>query len=750
MQQEQYRIHGLHCAEEVAVLRREIGGLAGIVNLEFDVINTRMSVSFDPTLIDEARIIAAVAKTGMSAQPWQQRLAQDEGGSWERHGQLILTTSSGILLLLAFLLHALLHGGLWHALSSGNTPGHIFPLPVVLLYALSVLIAAWQVMPKALLALRRLRPDMNLLMLVAVLGAMGIGEWLEAATVAFLFALSLLLEHWSVERARRAIDGLMNLAPSTARLVSEDNSELQELPVEQVPVGARLLIRPGDRVPLDGEVLRGESTLNQAPVTGESMPVAKVPGDAVYAGSVNHDGVLEIRSSKVAADSTLARIMRMINEAQSRRAPSQQWVERFATWYTPLMMGLALLILLLPPLFLGGSWSVWLYRSLVTLVIACPCALVISTPVSVVSALTTAARHGVLIKGGIFLELAGRLRAMAMDKTGTITQGQPSVQKILPLSGHDENELLERAAALETHSEHPLARAILREAAERDLQVTAASELRASKGKGVEALFDGRPFWLGNHRFMHEKGQETPEVHHLMQELENDGYSVVAIGNDKHVCGLLGIADAMRPELPSIVKNLHKLGVKPIVMLTGDNEGSARSIATAAGVDEWRSELLPEDKVAAMGALMREHRRVAMVGDGINDAPAMAAASLGVAMGAMGSDLALETADIALMGDDLSRLPWLIKHSRQSLAIIKQNIVFALGLKALFIALTLLGVASLWLAIVADTGATLLVIANGLRLLKGSASIANAQQMPPIQNSTAKKETITCHCHCTK
>lgn len=739
MQQEHFRVHGLDCAEEVAILRREVGGLAGVISLEFDVINTRMSVSYDPGLLTNERIMAAVAGTGMTARSWSERLEDEERSTWERHGQLLVTAASGLLVLLAFLLHWFLHGNVLDALGASEAPSHHFPLSVQILYALAALAGAWHVVPKAAQALARLRPDMNLLMIIAMLGAMAIGEWFEAAMVAFLFAVSLLLEHWSVNRARQAIDRLVQLTPETARLISPDYPEGRDVPASLVPVGGRLVIRPGGRIPLDGEVLNGESSVNQAPVTGESMPVAKGPGDAVYAGSINHDAVLEIRSTKLAADSTLARIMRMISEAQSRRARSQQWVDLFAAYYTPLMMALALLLVLLPPLAFGQPWSVWLYRGLVVLVIACPCALVISTPVSVVSALTAAARHGVLIKGGAFLELAGRIRALALDKTGTITHGQPTVQALLPLNGHDADGLLKRAAALEAHSEHPLARAVLREAAAHGLQVPAAENLRAIRGKGVEGLFSGRRFWLGNHRFMHEQGQDTPEVHQRIHELEDAGHTVIAIGNDQHVCGLISVADGMRQEMPAVIIALRALGVQPVVMLTGDNEGSARAVAIAAGVDEWHSELLPEDKVAAIGKLVREHRRVAMVGDGINDAPAMAAATLGIAMGAMGSDMALETADIALMGDDLTRVPWLISHSRRTLAVIKQNIAFALGLKALFIILTMLGLASLWLAILADTGATLLVVANGLRLLRttprptaatatGKAGMKQAQQ----------------------
>jgi Cd2+/Zn2+-exporting ATPase len=371
-------------------------------------------------------------------------------------------------------------------------------------------------------------------------------------------------------------------------------------------------------------------------------------------------------------------------------------------------------------LLLGASWSGWIYRGLVILVIACPCALVISTPVSIVSALTASARNGVLIKGGVYLEAAGRLKALALDKTGTLTHGRPEVVRIVPLHEHTEEDLLERAATLEANSEHPLARAIRRKARESGIKPAAAEGFQAVRGKGAEAELDGRSYWIGSHRFMHEKGQETEDVHARAKELEDAGHTVIAIGNDFHVCGLISIADSLRRDVPAVIRSIKSAGVKRVVMLTGDNEGTARAIADEAGVDEFRCELLPEDKVEAVGRLVREHKHVAMVGDGINDAPAMAAATFGIAMGAMGTDAALETADVALMSDNLSRLPWLIRHSRRTLTVIKQNITFALGLKLLFIVLTMLGVVSLWMAIAADTGASLLVIFNGLRLLRTS------------------------------
>ncbi|WP_225071120.1 heavy metal translocating P-type ATPase [Desulfuromonas sp. CSMB_57] len=713
----EYRVLGLDCSEEVAILRREVGGKPGIIDLEFDVINGRMSVEFDPDAISAPEIAAAVNGTGMKASPWELRHAPAEGPFWERHGRLVMTSASGGLLLAAFITHWVLHGSLLDAFAGVHPGEHVLPRPVVLLYLGAVVCGAWYVFPKALQAARRLRPDMNFLMIVAVIGAILIGELFEAATVSFLFALSLLLEHWSVERARNAIGALLDLTPPTARYFCGGHGGYHEKPVAEVPLGAIVQVRPGEKIPLDGEIVKGTSAVNQAPITGESMPVFKQPGDEVYAGTINQEGVLEFRTTRAANDTTLARIIHMVESAQSRRARSQQWVDRFSIYYTPSMIGLAIATTLLLPLLTAASWSEGIYRGLVILVIACPCALVISTPVSIVSALTASARNGVLIKGGLYLEAAGRLRVLAMDKTGTLTQGQPEVQVMVPLNGHTEAELLARAAALEATSEHPLARAILRRAREAGLEVVPAEHFQALPGKGGEGSIDGRTFWIGSHRLMHEKGQETPEIHARAEQLEDAGHTVIALGNDRHVCGLISIADRLRANVPEILAKVRQAGVGQVVMLTGDNEGTARAIAAQAGVDEYRCELLPEDKVEAIGRLVREHQHVAMVGDGVNDAPAMAAATFGIAMGAMGTDAALETADVALMADDLGKLPWLIRHSHRTLRNIQQNIGFALGLKLLFIILTMFGLATLWMAIAADTGVTLLVVFNSLRLL---------------------------------
>ena len=481
-------------------------------------------------------------------------------------------------------------------------------------------------------------------------------------------------------------------------------------------LGATILVRPGERIPLDGIVTKGRTSVNQAPITGESMPVAKEEGAEVFAGTINEDGAIEFKSTKPAADTTLARIIRMVEQAQSRRAPVEQWVEKFARYYTPAMIAVAFLVAVVPPMF-GGQWGRWFYEALVMLVIACPCALVISTPVSIVAALTAAARAGVLIKGGAFLEAAGRVKVFALDKTGTLTKGLPEVQEIVPLNGHTRDELLARAAALEAHSEHPLAAAVLKKARLENVQPLDAEDFRALKGRGAEAMIEGRLFWVGSHRLLHEKGVEESEIHAHAQRMEDAGHSVVVVGSDRHVCGLISVADSIRPEASDLVRQLKAAGVRHVAMLTGDNQGTADAVGGAVGVDDVRAELLPEDKMLAIQEIEQSHGPVAMVGDGVNDAPALATATIGIAMGAAGTDAAVETADIALMSDDLARLPWLVRHARRSLRIVRQNIIFALGVKAAFMALALAQVATLWMAIAADMGASLVVIFNALRLL---------------------------------
>ncbi len=714
----EYRIEGLDCAEEVAALKRALKNVPGLDELHFDVLNGKMAVLCSMAGCDPDAIVAAVAATGMRARPWQKSEDQGELSFWQRQGRVVLTAASGLFMGAGFILHWSLHGSLVRALSGGGE-GAAFPPGVSLLYALGIITGVWLVIPKAVSAARRLRPDMNLLMIVAVIGAVAIAEWFEAAAVAFLFSLSLVLESWSIGRARHAISKLMHLSPTTARYICPNAGDIMEKLVEDVPLGVTVLVRPGEKVPLDGVVTKGETSINQASITGESIPAEKCEGDDVFAGTINEEGAFEFKCTKVASDSTLARIMQLVEEAQSRRATSEQWVEKFARYYTPAMMLLAFAIAVLPPLF-GGSWSEWFYQALVMLVIACPCALVISTPVSIVAGVAAAARAGVLIKGGVFLELPAKLRALALDKTGTLTYGTPEVQSIYALNGHTEEEVLSRAASLESESGHPIARAILREAERRGITAPGADSLRDIQGKGTEAQVGGKRYWVGSHRFMHEKGAETPDVHKLAVSIEDAAHTLVALGSDSHICGLIGISDRVREVAAESVRAMQQAGIEHVVMLSGDNWTTTAAVAEATGINEYQAEMLPEDKVAAVEALVEKYGYVAMIGDGVNDAPAMAVSSLGIAMGAAGTDAAIETADIALMSDDLSRIAWLIQHSRRVMRVIRQNIAFALGIKVLFMALAFAGAATLWMAIAADMGASLLVIANALRLLRSS------------------------------
>jgi len=716
MQKETFQIQELDCAEECNLLNKALKGGEGIEQLDFDVINGQMHVTYDPSVTDSGKILEMIRSCGMRANLKSETDKPENLSFWQKHGRLILCITSGFFLLLGFIFHMISPTDFGDV--GGLEPNYEFPeLHVAIFYLIAIVCGGWFVAPKALASAKRFSPDMNVLMVVAVFGAIAIGQMFEGAAVTFLFSLALLLESWSVDRARKAISALLDLTPTLARVMQ--NGDLVEKKVEDVALGDRVLVRPGEKIPLDGEVIAGSSSVNQAPITGESMPVSKEVGDSIFAGTINEDGALEMTVTKGANDTTLARIIQMVQDARQRRAKSEQWVDRFSRVYTPIMMVLALLVGIAPPLFFGEPWMEWIYRGLVMLVIACPCALVISTPVSIVSALTAAARSGVLIKGGVYLEAIGKLTAIAFDKTGTVTIGKPKVQRIVPLNNHTEDDLLEIAAKLEQPSEHPLARAILEKAKERGISVEPAQDYQIFKGLGAEGTIDGQRFWIGSHRFMHEqKRKESPEAHEAALELEDAGHSVVAIGDFTHICGLFSIADEARPNISETLSAIESLGVKKLVMLTGDNQKTAETLAKQVGIKSFYAELMPEDKVSAIEELKKEHAVIAMVGDGVNDAPAMAASSFGIAMGAMGTDAAFETADVVLMTDDLAQLPWMIRHARRTLKIIKQNIIFALSIKGLFILLALFGLATLWMAIAADTGASLLVVFNGLRLLK--------------------------------
>lgn len=718
MQQKlEFKVQGLDCIEEVTILKKDLGPLVGGEDhLGFDVLKGKMTVFLDQEMPPED-LIKAISRAGFQAMPWEAMATKAPDSFFGKHGRSLFTAASGMALFIGFIVHSVTLGGILQALAGGDGESHSYPIATIALYLVAMVFGTWFVLPKAWIAARRLRPDMNLLMLIAVIGAVAIGEWFEAGAVAFLFSLSLTLEAWSVGRARRAVEALLDMTPQTARVLENDQTE-RECSPEEVEVDQRVLVKPGERIPVDGKVLAGSGGVNQAPITGESEAQHKEPGATVFAGSINGDGALEIQCTRVSSDTTLSRIIKLVEEAQSRRSSSERWVEKFARIYTPIVMLLSALVLLVPPLLFAQDWSIWLYRALVLLVIACPCALVISTPVSIVAALARSARVGVLIKGGLFIEIPARLRAIAFDKTGTLTQGKPVVTEAVFLNGHDESELLIRAAALEARSEHPLGKAILNYAEGKGIKVTPCENFQAIKGKGASGTISGKDYWLGSHRYLEERGQETEDVHNRLDELSKNGQTVVVIGNEEHVCGFIAVSDSLRPEAIKTLRELKNMGIESLVMLTGDNQGTAERIGSELGIDSIQAELLPEDKVAAIEQLVKTYDSVAMIGDGVNDAPAMARSSLSLAMGVAGTDAAIETADVALMSDDLTRMPWLIHHSRRTLAIIQQNIVFALALKLGFIVLTVFGYASLWAAITADMGASLLVIFNGLRLLR--------------------------------
>ncbi len=614
---------------------------------------------------------------------------------------------------------------LWPVASSGvliaiglALSGSGASLPAISSYVLAILLSIGQPLRRAWRALRGRVLDINVLMLLAVIGASLLGEWFEAAAVVWLFGIAQWLEVRSLERARRAIQSLVTLTPSTA-LVRRHGVE-HEVAVEALVVGDVIVARPGERVPADGVVVTGRSAIDQAPVTGESWPVEKAPGDAVFAGTINGTGALEIEVTRPASDSTLARIVRLVEQAERQRAPVQMFVDRFARRYTPAVVALALAIAVLPPVFggEGTGFTTWTYRALALLVVACPCALVISTPVAMVSALTAAARQGVLIKSGTHLEQLGRVRCVAFDKTGTLTDERVTVTDVLAVDGSTSEGVLGIAAALEWRSEHPIGRASVARARTEGFHVQPGEGFRALPGLGAEATVAAALALVGSHRLFEERRVCTPALHARVEALEGRGATPVLVEHGGTPLGVIGLAHQVRPEGRAAVDQLRAEGVDRVVLLTGDRAANADLVRESTGLDEAQADLLPGDKVDQIRRLQARHGVVAMVGDGINDAPALAAADVGIAMGVAGSAVALETADVALMADELGKVPYAIRLSRATLANIRANVAIALGLKLLFVALAVSGFATLWLAVLADTGASLVVTANSLRLLR--------------------------------
>jgi Zn2+/Cd2+-exporting ATPase len=579
-------------------------------------------------------------------------------------------------------------------------------------YLSAIAVGGVPIFRAALAGLRVRHMDMNVLMSAATIGAVAIGEWAEAASVVVLFAAGNALQVYAIDRTRGAVRALARLAPDEVLVRRGDSERL--VSADEVAVGETVVVRPGERLALDGEVAEGETTVDESPVTGESTPVEKGPGDPVYSGSLNGGGGVLVRVLRKASDSTLQRIARLVEEAQATKAPAEQFVDRFSRLYTPIVVATAVVLAVIPPL-LGGEFGAWFYRALALLIIACPCALVISTPVTVVSGIGAASRRGILVKGGAALEAAGRLKALAFDKTGTLTEGRPVVSRVIALDGRDDTQMLVLAAALERRSEHPLAHAILTAADGAGLPTVAG--FRSVAGRGAEGEVDGNRYLIGSPRLFAERGVALDGAIEALEAVERAGETPVVLGSEEVILAVFGLADAVRPDARATLESLREAGVGELVMLTGDAEAPARKIAEEVGVS-YRARLLPEQKVEAVRELISEHRDVGMVGDGVNDAPALAASSVGFAMGAAGTDVALETADVALMQDDLPKLAEAVRLSRSAEGIIKQNVAVSILIKGLFVLLAPFGLVALWLAVLADMGTSIAVTLNGLRLFR--------------------------------
>ena len=689
-----FRIEAMDCPTEQTLIQNKLGKLAGVQQLEFNLINRILGVTHD--LPSTAPIIEAIKSLGMQADPIEEGAPAAEPAAKKPWWPLAL---SGVGALAAEVIHFTNAAPTW----------------VVALVALvSILSGGLTTYKKGWIALKNLNLNINALMSIAVTGAILIGQWPEAAMVMFLFTVAELIEAKSLDRARNAISGLMQMTPEQATVRQADGSWVEQ-EVKVIELGAIVRVRPGERIGLDGEVTAGQSTIDQAPITGESLPIEKTVGDKVFAGTINQAGSLEYRVTAAANNSTLARIIHAVEQAQGSRAPTQRFVDSFSKIYTPAVFLFALGVALIPPLFMGGVWFDWIYRALVLLVVACPCALVISTPVTIVSGLAAAARKGILIKGGVYLEAGYKLDYLALDKTGTITHGKPVQTDYLALSTQGNAPAL--AASLAGRSDHPVSLAIANAAVDKNLALLAVDNFEALAGRGVRGEINGEIYHLGNHRLVEELGLCSPALEEKLFALEKQGKSVVLLLDKSGPLALFAVADTVKDSSREAIEQLHELGIKTL-MLTGDNTHTAQAIAAQVGIDQAQGDLLPTDKLKAIEDLYGKNHRVGMVGDGINDAPALARAEIGFAMAAAGTDTAIETADVALMDDDLRKIPAFIRLSRQTSSILKQNIALALVIKAIFLAVTFLGMATMWMAVFADMGVSLLVVFNGLRLLR--------------------------------
>ncbi|RCG79089.1 cadmium-translocating P-type ATPase [Enterobacter hormaechei] len=689
----------MDCPTEETLIRNKLGTVAGVADLDFNLMQRTLSVRHANQVLPD--VLVALQALGFEAQVVDTAEVASPSAApvttptnWWPLGISLVTASA------AEAVYWLHNGNHWS---------------VVVLALVAVFTGGLSTYKKGWIALKNRNLNMNALMSIAVTGAMLIGHWPEAAMVMVLFALAEVIEAKSLDRARNAIRGLLDLTPEQATVQQADGT-WREVGAKQITIGARVRVKPGERIALDGEVLEGRSAVNQAPITGESLPVEKSPGDSVFAGTINESGSFEYRVTALANNSTLARIIHAVEAAQGSSAPTQRFVDQFARWYTPVVFGVAIAVALLPPLFMGAAWLDWIYRALVLLVVACPCALVISTPVSIVSGLAAAARHGILIKGGVYLEEGRKLRWLALDKTGTITHGKPAQTDFVTWGNALASDSRSIAASLAARSDHPVSKAVAQAAQTDGVALLDVAEFNALPGRGVQGQINGATYHLGNHRMLEELGQCTPELEQRIAALETAGKTVVMLVGAKGVHGLFAVADTIKDSSKRAIAELHALGINT-VMLTGDNPHTAQAIAAQAGIDRAQGNQLPDDKLREVEQLSR-NGKVGMVGDGINDAPALARADIGFAMGAAGTDTAIETADVALMDDDLRKIPTFVRLSRATAQVLMQNIVLALGIKAVFLVLTFTGHATMWMAVFADMGASLLVVGNGLRLLR--------------------------------
>lgn len=702
-----FYIPKMDCPAEEKLIREKLRSMASVKQLEFNLIQQELIVTHQTS--DVSDIQQALTSLGLNVQIKNGSYTSKQLNLLQAH----VTTKDWMIIILSGLLA-------FTAEIMAFTTRAEDSLLIIILALASMLVGGRITFLKGLRAIRYFVLNINFLMTIAVLGAVIIGEWPEAAMVTFLFGLAETIESYSLDKARQAIQRLIEIAPDVAT-VQTGKGSWEVKSVQEIQLNDIVWVKPGERIPLDGIVLKGRTSVNQAPITGESIPVEKNKGDTVFAGSINERGSFEFKVTSQKNETLLAKIIRAVQQAQGERAPTQRFVDQFAKYYTPTMVIIAILIAFLPTFIWQAPFYPWFYKALVLLVIACPCALVISTPVTVVSGLAAAAKHGILIKGGTYLEQGSHLKAIAFDKTGTLTHGKPKVTDLISITKTSNYDVLQLAASLEANSEHPIANAIIQhwKNLNPSSDLLTIHEYETVPGRGLVGIIDGQRYFLGNHRFAEENNVCNTQVESILHQLEQQGKTTIVLGTQHEVLAIFAVADTLRETSIQAIQALHQLGIK-IAMITGDNPTTAQAIAEKLSIDDIQANLLPEDKLTAIDTLLKKYNKVGMVGDGINDAPALAKSTIGFAMGHSGTDVALETADVALMEDNLNKLPFFVHLSRRVWHKLVQNITLSIGIKVIFFALALWGLASLWMAILADMGASLIVVLNGLRLLSFS------------------------------